>query len=44
LIIACVLTAVAGVSAIPYADNLRHFNVAITGPEESPYAGELKPF
>mmetsp|Transcript_21105 Transcript_21105/g.35579 ORF Transcript_21105/g.35579 Transcript_21105/m.35579 type:complete len:151 (-) Transcript_21105:272-724(-) len=30
---------VAGVSAIPYADNLRHFNVAITGPDESPYAG-----
>mmetsp|Transcript_14726 Transcript_14726/g.22209 ORF Transcript_14726/g.22209 Transcript_14726/m.22209 type:complete len:150 (+) Transcript_14726:60-509(+) len=30
---------VAGVSAIPYADNLRHFNVAINGPEGSPYEG-----
>jgi ubiquitin-conjugating enzyme E2 N len=27
------------VSAIPYADNLRHFNVAITGPHDSPYEG-----
>ena len=33
----------AGVSAIPYADNLRHFNVAITGPAESPYAGNNHP-
>jgi hypothetical protein len=33
------LLIVVGVSAIPYADNLRHFNVAITGPDESPYAG-----
>jgi len=30
---------VPGVSAIPYADNLRYFNVAIQGPEGSPYAG-----
>lgn len=34
--------AVPGVSAIPYADNLRHFNVAITGPQGSPYEGTAR--
>lgn len=28
---------VPGVSAVPYEDNLRYFNVAITGPADSPY-------
>mmetsp|Transcript_31779 Transcript_31779/g.69322 ORF Transcript_31779/g.69322 Transcript_31779/m.69322 type:complete len:151 (+) Transcript_31779:34-486(+) len=30
---------VSGVSAVPYSDNLRYFNVAIHGPEGSPYEG-----
>jgi ubiquitin-conjugating enzyme E2 N len=30
---------VPGVSATPYADNLRYFNVAVAGPPESPYEG-----
>mmetsp|Transcript_70134 Transcript_70134/g.97536 ORF Transcript_70134/g.97536 Transcript_70134/m.97536 type:complete len:150 (+) Transcript_70134:124-573(+) len=28
-----------GISATPYEDNLRYFNVIITGPEASPYEG-----
>jgi len=28
---------VAGISATPYADNLRYFAVAIEGPDETPY-------
>ena len=28
---------VPGISAVPYADNLRYFNVAIEGPQDSPY-------
>jgi ubiquitin-conjugating enzyme E2 N len=28
---------VAGISATPYADNLRYFSVAIEGPSDSPY-------
>lgn len=28
---------VAGISATPYADNLRYFAVAVEGPEDSPY-------
>ncbi|OEU16300.1 ubiquitin-conjugating enzyme [Fragilariopsis cylindrus CCMP1102] len=28
---------VAGISATPYADNLRYFTVGIEGPEETPY-------
>ncbi|CAM9466794.1 unnamed protein product [Ascophyllum nodosum] len=28
---------VPGISATPYEDNLRYFNVVITGPEQSPY-------
>ena len=30
-----------GVSATPYADNLRYFNVTIAGPPDSPYEGGL---
>ena len=26
-----------GISAVPHDDNLRYFNVAITGPEGSPF-------
>ncbi|GMI53290.1 hypothetical protein ScalyP_jg4216 [Parmales sp. scaly parma] len=28
---------VAGISAVPYSDNLRYFSVAIEGPQDSPY-------
>lgn len=28
-----------GISAVPYQDNLRYFNVMILGPEGSPYTG-----
>lgn len=31
---------VAGVSATPYEDNFRYFNVAIAGPADSPYEGK----
>lgn len=31
---------VEGVSATPYEDNERYFNVAIAGPIDSPYQGE----
>jgi ubiquitin-conjugating enzyme E2 N len=31
---------VAGISATPYEDNLRYFNVVIKGPDESPYERE----
>lgn len=31
---------VPGISATPYEDNLRYFNVVITGPEQSPYESE----
>lgn len=34
------LAAVPGISATPYEDNLRYFNVVITGPEQSPYESE----
>jgi ubiquitin-conjugating enzyme E2 N len=30
-----------GISAAPNNDNLRHFDVTVTGPESSPYEGEL---
>ncbi len=30
---------VAGISAQPYEDNVRYFNVVIAGPESSPYEG-----
>ena len=30
---------VPGVSATPYEDNFRYFNVAIAGPTDSPYEG-----
>jgi ubiquitin-conjugating enzyme E2 N len=29
-----------GISAAPNEDNLRHFDVTVTGPESSPYEGE----
>ena len=32
---------VPGVSATPYEDNLRYFNVVIAGPSDSPYEGTL---
>jgi len=32
---------VEGVSATPYEDNLRYFNVAIAGPMDSPFEGGL---
>eukprot|EP00607_Mallomonas_marina_P005978 CAMPEP_0182427756 /NCGR_PEP_ID=MMETSP1167-20130531/19282_1 /TAXON_ID=2988 /ORGANISM="Mallomonas Sp, Strain CCMP3275" /LENGTH=145 /DNA_ID=CAMNT_0024610213 /DNA_START=137 /DNA_END=571 /DNA_ORIENTATION=+ len=32
---------VPGVSAVPYEDNLRYFNVAIAGPSDSPYEGGM---
>lgn len=32
---------VPGISATPYEDNLRYFNVVITGPEQSPYESEF---
>jgi ubiquitin-conjugating enzyme E2 N len=30
---------IAGISAVPRQDNLRHFDVEIHGPTDSPYAG-----
>jgi ubiquitin-conjugating enzyme E2 N len=30
---------VPGISAVPHEDNLRYFDVTITGPESSPYEG-----
>lgn len=33
---------VPGISATPYEDNLRYFNVVITGPEQSPYESERR--
>ncbi|EGB09515.1 hypothetical protein AURANDRAFT_7935, partial [Aureococcus anophagefferens] len=36
--------AVPGISATPYEDNLRYFNVLISGPTESPYDGALELF
>eukprot|EP00615_Pteridomonas_danica_P000027 CAMPEP_0114342038 /NCGR_PEP_ID=MMETSP0101-20121206/9500_1 /TAXON_ID=38822 ORGANISM="Pteridomonas danica, Strain PT" /NCGR_SAMPLE_ID=MMETSP0101 /ASSEMBLY_ACC=CAM_ASM_000211 /LENGTH=149 /DNA_ID=CAMNT_0001475947 /DNA_START=75 /DNA_END=524 /DNA_ORIENTATION=- len=30
---------VPGINATPYEDNLRYFNVSISGPEDSPYEG-----
>jgi ubiquitin-conjugating enzyme E2 N len=32
---------VEGVSATPYEDNMRYFNVAIAGPSETPYDGKM---
>jgi ubiquitin-conjugating enzyme E2 N len=32
---------VEGVSATPYEDNMRYFNVAIAGPVDSPFEGGL---
>lgn len=29
-----------GISAAPKDDNLRHFDVTVSGPESSPYEGE----
>jgi len=37
------LCAVEGISAQPYADNMRYFDVTIEGPPDSPYAGEIFP-
>ena len=31
----------AGISATPYEDNLRYFNVVIAGPQESPFEGGI---
>lgn len=31
----------AGISATPHEDNLRYFDVIITGPDSSPYQGTL---
>jgi ubiquitin-conjugating enzyme E2 N len=31
-----------GISAAPKDDNLRHFDVSVSGPGQSPYEGELK--
>lgn len=31
-----------GISAIPHEDNLRYFDVIISGPTDSPFAGEFK--
>lgn len=31
---------VAGISATPYEDNLRYFQVVIAGPQSSPYESE----
>jgi hypothetical protein len=33
--------AVPGISAAPFEDNLRYFNVVIEGPKETPYEGGL---
>lgn len=35
------MSKVPGVSATPYEDNPRYFNVAIAGPADSPYEGGL---
>jgi len=32
-----------GISAVPHEDNLRYFDVAITGPEGSPFERESSP-
>ena len=32
---------VGGISATPYQDNLRYFNVIIQGPQQSPYEGGI---
>jgi len=37
------LVAAPGISATPYADNLRYFNVLIEGPNSSPYEGAPLP-
>ena len=39
LLLLLLLIIVPGVSATPYEDNLRYFNVAIAGPNDSPYEG-----
>jgi ubiquitin-conjugating enzyme E2 N len=31
-----------GISAVPHEDNLRYFDVAITGPDGSPFERELR--
>lgn len=36
----CLVTTVPGISATPYEDNFRYFNVVIAGPAASPYEGE----
>ena len=36
----CWSLSVPGISAVPYEDNLRYFNVVIAGPQDSPYDGE----
>lgn len=33
-----------GISAAPKDDNLRHFDVSVAGPGQSPYEGELMMF
>ena len=33
---------VEGISAGPRENNLRHFDVMITGPEDTPYEGKLE--
>lgn len=35
-----VVITVAGISATPYEDNLRYFQVVIAGPQSSPYESE----
>jgi ubiquitin-conjugating enzyme E2 N len=30
-----------GISAAPHEDNLRYFDVSITGPNESPFQGKV---
>lgn len=35
----CVVCAVPGITATPYEDNLRYFNVLISGPNDTPYDG-----
>lgn len=30
-----------GISAAPNEENLRHFDVSVSGPESSPYEGEF---
>jgi len=36
--------AVAGISATPYEDNLRYFQVVIAGPQSSPYESAFSGF